>query len=195
MFFVVFAIQKSLKKGMYLHYYNHMLWAISSMIATKLLFGKLNKSKKTLINKEKLEARNNERREELRQLSQNIILLEETLNAEQNAYETLLRAVQQKQQHQKQLMEALAYGKNKMTDLMERYEIIPIEEFRSICDAYFAVLAEVNEVNDEMHEVENEFLDCYGDWEEKRQLKIDKLLNMQDRVIQVQDELKVETNP
>lgn len=188
-FFVLCVFKKSFKKAKYFHDYNFVLFAIPTMIATKLLFWKTEKAKKVEMTRKQLEQSRKELLKEKEQLHQNITLLEQALNAEQHAYDVRLRVLQEKQQEHKKLMETLAFGKNMLFDLMNKYEIMPVADFRSACDVYFGALIRVNEVIDDLHEIENEFIECYGDWEDKRQSKVENFDKLKQRIVDIDAEL------
>lgn len=190
-FFILFGIRNSFKKGISSYDYNHMLLAIPGMIATKFLFWKLKKSSKSKEqeSKQQILNRTKELSQEWEQLSQNAILLEEALNAEQKAHDVRLRVLEEKQQEHSELTEMQVCGKSKLFDLMHNHDILPVTEFRTACDLYFGALSRGYEVADELHEVEKEFAECYNDWGEKRKAKEEKLQKLKERVAEIEAEI------
>lgn len=191
-FFILFGIRNSFKKGISSLYYNHMLLAIPGMIATKFLFWKIKKSSKSKeqATKQYILNRTKELSQEWEQLSQNVILLEEALNAEQKAYDARLQVLQEKQQEHSKLTEMQVCGKNMLFDLMHNHDILPVTEFRTACDVYFGALSRIHDVVNELHEVEKEFTECYNDWGEKRKAKEEKLDILKERVAEIEAEIK-----
>jgi DNA repair exonuclease SbcCD ATPase subunit len=191
-FFILFGIRNSFKKGISSYYHNHMLLAIPGMIATKLLFWKLKKSSnsKEQATKQYILNKTKELSREWEELSQNVILLEEALNAEQKAYDVRLQVLQEKQQEHRKLTEMQVCGKNMLFDLMNNHDILPVTEFRTACDVYFGALSRSHEVVNELHKVEKEFAECYNDWGEKRKAKEEKLQILKERVAEIEAEIR-----
>lgn len=157
---------------------------ISMMVfsAKKLLRWHHNDKKEKM--KKKIEALSNE----WDQLSQYVILLEQTAFEENNLFEKQCSELESKTAKLHYYNECFEGMRNTMTEMMASQDI-KAKDFQSLSTDMFEVICELTRIQKEKQQLQQDFDLTYGDREEKIKARVSKLEEAKGRIAQIEKEL------
>lgn len=134
--------------------------------------------------KKKIEALSNE----WDQLSQYVILLEQTAFQENNLFEKQCSELESKTVKLNYYNECFEGMKNTMTEMMASQDI-KATDFQSLSTDMFEVICELTRIQKEKQQLQQDFDLTYGDREEKIKARVSKLEEAKGRIAQIEKEL------